>query len=88
MAREDASTDHHRLFFSFWFVEWMNSKTEQVGQVEKTRERGDVEMGQADRVSHVEKKTQLLSGLGAGARDMGVPLEITCHRNTKEGSNN
>ena len=34
----------------------MNSKSEQVGQVEKTRERGDVEMGQADRVSHVEKK--------------------------------
>ena len=57
----------------------------------KTREREDVEMGQADRVSHVEKmvqKPQLLSGLGAGARDMGVPLEVTCHRNTKEGGNN
>ena len=45
-------------------------------------------MGQADRVSHVEKtvqKPQLLSGLGTGARDIGVPLEVTRHRNTKEG---
>lgn len=37
-------------------------------------------MGQEERVSHVEKmlqKPQLLPGLGAGARDMGVPLEVT-----------